>query len=617
MESMMRELARAVYDPIAPIKAFNAVPRFGHTSNITSIFATGESFDAAILVDYVQGTVFVGGFCLASFLIWLLVLAICKCFGEKAGICAGRPFVENRSLIQDNHTCGEPTYKAYKTRLYLSSSAEPSRKPAIFKILMMVSSAIIIFNGFLFMFKGALSVNNAFQDIDDATQTFMDVANEIVKAANDTIAFGSDTVPLKEDIVVLIDDGICNMSGGGNGGGGSDVEAEFNAQASAVVEKLNELQNFSKGSLVDLRDIFSADFDNLINMINDNIGTTEMWVRPVFVSGPVVAFGFVLLIGSYLAWKGPYIDMYFKIQTWAILPLFSILFIVLGIAISAVGTVLVINSDICLGGDTRTPEGFVKAIVSVQKELGQNTMEAMDYYILNGCESDFSLKNEVDDLLDNLSQVNDMLVDLNIQLDVDQQTIENICGSAEGSLDSAKGSLLEAESKFKDFVAIADNASGAVECERINSIFVDIFHDALCTNGPYSLMWIFATMMSVFGLGMFMILCRGALLPSEVIGEHESARGGRSREDADGLYNYDGDQGVYDDESNASTNNDTPAYDLAGGSKGVQQASPAQESFNDNNGSKDEPSSQGSDHEETHTETSSQNTTSVNEPEIL
>ena len=230
-------------------------------------------------------------------------------------------------------------------------------------------------------------------------------------------------------------------------------------------------------------------------------------------------------------------------------------------------------------------------------------MEAMNYYVLDGCEGEFSLKNEVDDLLDNLSQVNDMLVDLNIQLDVDQETIENICGSPEGSLDSAKGSLLEAELKFKDFVAIADNASAAVECERINSIFIDIFHDALCTNGPYSLMWIFATMMSVFGLGMFMILCRGALLPSIKIGEQESHRRYGSLREGDGLYSYDGDKGLYDDGSHLSTNNDNPVLDLSGGSRGAQQ-----ESVYEN------PTS--SPAEDTITEASSQVTTSINEPNV-
>ena len=45
--------------------------------------------------------------------------------------------------------------------------------------------------------------------------------------------------------------------------------------------------------------------------------------------------------------------------------------------------------------------------------------------------------------------------------------------------------------------------------------------------------------------------------------------------------------------------------------------SPSQESFHGNSGSKDEPSIQSIDHEENHTETSSQITTSVKEPEIL
>jgi len=82
-------------------------------------------------------------------------------------------------------------------------------------------------------------------------------------------------------------------------------------------------------------------------------------------------------------------------------------------------------------------------------------------------------------------------------------------------------------------------------------------------------MWIFATMIPVFGLGMFMVLCRGALLPSDVIGEQESQRS--HREDDAVLYNYDGDQGFYNDEIHPPTNNDTPVRDLSRGSRSVPQ----------------------------------------------
>ena len=127
---------------VSPIKAFNAVPRFGHTSDITSIYNDG-GLDMVALTDYAQGTVFVAGFCLAAFIIWILLLLILKCFGRRVGILAGHPFEEDS---------------------YMRST--PGKHTG-FRSFMLMSSLIISMCGIIFLVRGARSVTNVFDDIRD------------------------------------------------------------------------------------------------------------------------------------------------------------------------------------------------------------------------------------------------------------------------------------------------------------------------------------------------------------------------------------------------------------------------------------------------------------------
>ncbi len=136
---------------------------------------------------------------------------------------------------------------------------------------------------------------------------------------------------------------------------------------------------------------------------------------------------------------------------------------------------------------------------------------------------------------------------MNTILQNDQETIEGICGGDPGSLDGVKGTLIVSAQKFSEFVAISENAVEILQCERLNDIFVDLFHDLLCTSTPYSLTWMFSTMMSVFILGMFMILCRGALLPTESSSDDEFDRSPHDYDESERIHHYNGDRGVLKD----------------------------------------------------------------------
>lgn len=68
------------------VEIFRGVPRFGHTQDFSFLFS--QSISARR--DYTLGTLFVGTFLFAFFLIWMLLLAIFMCCGPKrVGFLAG------------------------------------------------------------------------------------------------------------------------------------------------------------------------------------------------------------------------------------------------------------------------------------------------------------------------------------------------------------------------------------------------------------------------------------------------------------------------------------------------------------------------------------------------
>jgi len=220
-------------------------------------------------------------------------------------------------------------------------------------------------------------VTHAFYTRTCKSKGLSNVAALIVNTTDSVIAFGDDTVALKGDIIVLLEQGVCNAMGTNNA-----VVTGFDEAAATVVTILTSLQDFSKDNLVELRNTFAMEFDSIYSNLYEVAGTGEKWAKPMFIALPVVAFGLILAVGAFLAWRGPNIRAYFAIQTWLILPLFSLMIVVIAMLMAVTGTVLVANSDVCLGGESKTPEGFL-AILLEKAGLEGDAKEATDYYIVN------------------------------------------------------------------------------------------------------------------------------------------------------------------------------------------------------------------------------------------
>jgi hypothetical protein len=140
---------------------------------------------------------------------------------------------------------------------------------------------------------------------------------------------------------------------------------------------------------------------------------------------------------------------------------------------------------------------------------------------------------DAENLLLELSDGLDGIRQLQALIESDSTSIQVICGVTAERLSSLNGVMTDSVNAFSNFVDITERAVDILQCDRINSIFVDFYHNALCTNIPYSLMWIFSTMMAVYILGMLIILFRGALLPTV---ETFDATKGMAHDEEDSYY---------------------------------------------------------------------------------
>jgi hypothetical protein len=146
--------------------------------------------------------------------------------------------------------------------------------------------------------------------------------------------------------------------------------------------------------------------------------------------------------------------------------------------------------------------------------IEDEAMSALDYYIINGCVGEYHQLVAVQDLLVQLDEATVSARDLYFLLIQNKKEFTALCGGEEDSLDPLKNIIAAALEKFDDVAEIGESTTDLLSCEDINSIWIDIVHDAMCTSAPSAFTWMFSAITSVYGAGTMIYLLRGALLPS-------------------------------------------------------------------------------------------------------
>ena len=198
----------------------------------------------------------------------------------------------------------------------------------------------------------------------------------------------------------------------------------------------------------------------------------------------------------------------------------------------------------------------------------------LSFLISKGCEGDYSKKDDVTDLITSLRDGLDGISSLRTDIDSNSDLMIQLCGQSQASLDELKASFDDCYDAFDDLVGLCEKNLDILDCKPVNDVFVDFYHNALCTSGPYAYMWIFATMMNVYVLGMVMLLFRGALYPSIV--NYDRSLDEKALDDNESIEGAA--VGVYDNSHHSTINND---------SQGNGSGSAHEDVFTDNEGGPD------------------------------
>lgn len=295
---------------------FNNVPRFRNSDDLAAVVTGQEGWKG-----YAQGTVFVGAFILYIFVMWLILLVIFACCGQRrVGILSGK------RLQKKNKTC---THGVYRT-------------------LVLGSCVLSLMAGVMFLVKVTTSLDSTFDGVRDGVNGVTSIAKNVTDITQDVIEAGETTVPIRDATVSLLDQGVCSSFTGGNGN-----NIDFDNQARTVVDKLTALSDFTRGELTNLKNSFALKFAEAEVEVNRIIDEAQNYARASYYAITIIILTTFLSIGGYMAWFGPKIRTYFFFQTWVFLPLYVLVLILTAVVVGALAAVLVVNSgEFCLYFDT-------------------------------------------------------------------------------------------------------------------------------------------------------------------------------------------------------------------------------------------------------------------------
>jgi hypothetical protein len=462
--------------PFITVESFNNSPRFGHSDDLAGVANLTVSWQ-----DYAQGTVFIGGFILAVFVLWFILTALFVCCGQRTvGILSGR------RLKQENRSAWHGFYRG----------------------LVLGCCIFSLMAGMIYFVKVSSSLASTFDVVREGINSIVNIAENVTTVADDIIQAGEDTIPIRDAAIQLLEQGACSSFAGGNGN-----TIDFDNEAQTVVDQLTALSDFTRGDLTVLKNNFQTEFFNAQIEVNLVVDKAQSYARLSYYAIAVIFLSTLLSFGGYMAWFGPKIRTYFFVQSWIVLPLYFVVLIMTAIIAGAISAAMVVNSDICMGGESGNPESFIKSIADQYLPLNEYPRQIVDFYILDTCNGDFIGYDSVDNLVNELTDGNQAVVDLKKVLELNQKDFENRCGGGDGSLDGLKSSLVAVNLAFSSFVMISQDARSLLECKPINKIYTDFWHDGVCKQLPNTMFWMFITMILVLVSGMITISLRGALVP--------------------------------------------------------------------------------------------------------
>lgn len=298
------------------IALFRGVPRFGHSMDISQLFAPKSSSDQ---VDYVLGSIFIGAFLMSLFIVWIVTLSIFTCVGRnKVGFLSGYAMVTTTNNTTDNaaSTGGQPGQSLSNRKKKCCSKVRNVR--LIFLVCCLGVIAVTIVSTF---FIGYNDLKVAIDDIGQNALELRNLAHQGQLQANSLKTYGQYSRNIRDIFVpsirypkFCVNAALDDLTG-----------LPFNATRQKVVDDLEALGNFNvnyfealSGGLFDQVKSVTDDTWNYISVYG-----IQRWqlLTNVIVYCTIAT---VMMMTMLFSWGGKPSSFLICLSTWFLLPLFIV-----------------------------------------------------------------------------------------------------------------------------------------------------------------------------------------------------------------------------------------------------------------------------------------------------
>lgn len=298
--------------------------------------------DQSIFISYGSKLVFVAGFIMAIWIVWIVTLMFLKCC--RCGISAGNAFV--------------------------SQTGRRNRKQNVFRWTMIGSALVIAITSIVYISVWASRANSIYDDFDEALlklDTWIDNVTDPIDSVieiHGNVTSGQQYTDFEQY--------------------GADPYCEqIKAIAGGVITTLQEIKGFDITTIQDISTQFSGDISGYTTDIDKALDNTESARIVAIAEGvPVLILALLFAFGAYMTSRWSY-NGYYVFQKWVLNTLLFILVFIVMLIAAATGMFLTINSDIC-GGSNGGPEALIRSLLnSSLLTVDDYTSQVIDYYILD------------------------------------------------------------------------------------------------------------------------------------------------------------------------------------------------------------------------------------------
>jgi len=461
--------------------------RFGHGNDITELFSSYQDDQT----DYAAGLIALFLFLFIIFLFWSIVLLVFKAMGRgNAGFLSGYHFVQPDPAVDK---------KLYKR------SRRVRTVFLIATVLLMVSTFLLVQFGFIEAKNASIAMGESFKSTEDILSSAEDISINLEKV-------GDNSISIRDEAVQKLDN-ICPAD--------PNIEETIGLDIMSIAQQakndLTMLADFIKDGLEVLNGGLSNARRALVsaNAFNDTIIKFWEWQMKLLASALFI-LSFFLAVGVLLVMLNINIKVYQKALTYFFMPLFVITIIVSCIVCCAILPISASSADACSGGGNLLggPDDTILTIWRNIRGSDNSTVSQFVSYYTQRCNPDSYPFGFLSTYLDDLNNAVESTGNAAEVIRDNQALLSERCGREFTSVPKIVDDM---DSNLNFLQKQVDASLDLINCESINKLYVDILHQAGCTDSMNAFVWIFASTLVISVCGLIMIMLRASYYPVEYL----------------------------------------------------------------------------------------------------